>query len=61
MKAENLGAKWDGMLTSLPGRLNPGKDPVPFVTEGWAGPKAGLEGNRKSSSNGGSSSGLSNP
>jgi len=61
MKAQNLGSKWDGMLTSRPDHLTPGKDPVPFVTDGWVCPTAGLDGNRKFSSNGGSRPGQSSP
>ena len=33
----NLIAVWDGWLTSSPGRLTPGKDPVPIAQEaGWS-------------------------
>jgi hypothetical protein len=44
----NIGAKWGGWSTSHPGRVTPGKDPVPTVQEaGWA-TKSGLDGCGKS-------------
>ena len=33
----DLGTRWGGWSASRPGRLSPGKDPVPIVQEaGWA-------------------------
>ena len=37
-----------GWSVPRPGRFTPWKDPVPIVTGGWVGPRAGLDGCGKS-------------